>query len=39
MTFVDSYLNAVSFQAIREAYSRFEVLLELKFSILLKQMS
>lgn len=30
---VNSYLNAVNFQAIWEAYSPFEVLLELKFSI------
>ena len=33
---VNSYLNAVSFLAIREAYSRFELLLELKFSISLR---
>ena len=36
---VNSYLNAVSFKAIEEAYSPFEVLLESKFPILLKEIS
>ena len=36
---VNSYLNAVSFQVIEEAYLPFEVLLESKFPILLKEIS